>query len=197
MNFLLLFVNHKNNFTFAPQFSKHCKVNYLKEFRISFKGLSLGNHTYNWEIHKKFFEALKNADIDDSNLNIDLNLEKQDRMMILTFTIKGEVKVLCDRCLDDLYLPVDLNEKYYIKFGAERKEESENVLVIPESEYQIDISLLINEFVTLSLPIKKVHAPDADGKDSCNKEIIKKLEELSKHKIVDPRWDKLKDIKLD
>jgi uncharacterized protein len=190
-------VNHKNNSTFAPQFSKHCKVNYLKEFRISFRGLSVGNHTYNWEIHKKFFEALENAEIEDCNLDVDLILEKQDRMMILNFSIKGQVKVLCDRCLDDLSIPVDITEKYFIKFGLERKEESESVVVIPDSDYQVDVSLLINEFVTLSLPIKKVHQPDANGKEGCNNEVIKKLEALSKKKITDPIWDKLKDIKLE
>jgi len=190
-------VNHKNNFTFAPQFSKHCKVNYLKEFRISFRGLSVGNHTYNWEINKKFFEALENADIEDSSLIVDLTLEKQERMMILNFFIEGKIKVLCDRCLDDLYLPVKINERYFIKFGPEKKEESESVIIIPESEHQVDVSLLINEFVTLSLPIKKVHVTDADGSGGCNMEVIKKLEELSKNKMNDPRWDKLKDIKLD
>jgi uncharacterized metal-binding protein YceD (DUF177 family) len=172
-------------------------VNYLKEFRISFRGLSVGNHTYNWEINKKFFEAFENAELEDSSLKVDLNLEKQERMMILYFTIQGQIKVLCDRCLDELYLPVDIHETYYIKFGAEKKEESESVVIIPESEHQLDVSLLINEFVTLSIPIKKVHTPDAEGKDGCNKEIIKKLKELSEHKMLDPRWDKLKDIKLD
>ncbi len=172
-------------------------MNYLNEFRISFKGLSVGNHTYNWEIHKKFFESLDNADIEDSNLNIELNLEKQDRMMILSFVIQGEVKVLCDRCLDDIFLPVNLNEKYYIKFGSERKEESENVVVIPETEYQIDVSLLINEYVTLSLPIKKVHDEDKQGKGGCNEEVIKKLDELSNNKQLDPRWEQLKNIKLE
>ena len=190
-------MNHKNNFTFAPQFSKHCKVNYLKEFRISFKGLSVGNHSYNWEIHKKFFEALENADIEDSNLNVELLLEKQDRMMILNFIIRGEVQVLCDRCLDVLYLPVNVDEKYYVKFGPEKKEESENVIVIPESEYQIDISLLINEYITLSLPIRKVHAENEDGSEGCNPEVMKKLAEISETKPIDPRWEKLKNIKFD
>jgi hypothetical protein len=42
-----------------------------------------------------------------------------------------------------------------------------------------------------------VHTPDADKKGGCNNEMIKKLEELSEKKIVDPRWDKLKNIELD
>ncbi len=169
----------------------------MKEFRISFRGLSIGSHTYNWEIQKKFFEALENADIEDCNLKVDLVLEKQERMMIFDFNISGNVKVLCDRCLDELILPVGIREKYYVKLGAEKKEESENVIVIPDTEYQIDVSLLINEYVTLSLPIKKVHPEDIEGGTGCNKEIIRKLEELSKYRQMDPRWEQLKNIKLE
>lgn len=169
----------------------------MKEFRISFKGLSIGSHTYNWEIHKKFFEALENADIEDCDLKADLILEKQERMMIFDFNISGNVKVLCDRCLDELILPVSIQEKYYVKFGAEMNEESENVIVIPDTEYQIDVSFLINEYVTLSLPIKKVHPENIENGTGCNKEIIRKIEELSKNRQMDPRWEQLKNIKLE
>ena len=97
MNFLLIFVNHKNNFTFAPQFSKHCKVNHLKEFRISFRGLSLGTHFFEWKLDKKFFEAIENPDILDCHLEVNLELEKQERMMTLNFLISGHLNGTCDR----------------------------------------------------------------------------------------------------
>jgi uncharacterized metal-binding protein YceD (DUF177 family) len=172
-------------------------VNHLKEFNIRFRGLSVGFHDYNWKIHKEFFDALENTDIEDSDLVVELNLEKQDRMMIFNFSITGELKVLCDRCLDELNIPVALKETFYIKFGSVRVEESEDVLVIPESEYQFDVSLLINEYVTLSLPFKKVHTPDAEGNYGCNEQVIKRLQELSVNKMIDPRWEKLKNIKLE
>ena len=107
---------------------------------------------------------MENADIEDSNLNVELMLEKQDRMMILNFIIRGEVQVLCDRCLELLFLPVDIDEKYFVKFGPEKKEESAMI-----SKRTIE----------------------------ANPEVIKKLNELSETKPIDPRWEKLRNIKFD
>jgi len=172
-------------------------VNYLKNYIIPFKGLSFGVHDYNWEIDKKFFEAIENTEINEGNLTVDLNLEKQERMMIFSFSITGEIKTQCDRCLDDLYIPIELNEVMYYKFGLESKEESDDVIILSDNEYQIDISELINEYIILSLPLKKVHPADENGNNDCNKEVIKKLEELSEKKTIDPRWEQLKNLKLD
>lgn len=197
MKFLLIFAYHKKNSTFARQFSKQRKVNHLKDFKIKFRGLSVGVHHYNWEIDKKFFEAFENAELNDASLTVELELEKQERMMILSFTINGKVTVPCDRCLEDLLFPIEIEEAFYIKFGTARLEESEDVLVIPESEHQVDVSILINEYITLSLPLRRVHVPDEEGKVGCNKEVLKKLDELSGKKGIDPRWEQLKNIKLD
>jgi uncharacterized metal-binding protein YceD (DUF177 family) len=172
-------------------------VNYLKEFQIPFKGLNIGVHNYKWEISHKFFEAIDNSDIDDAAIEVELDLEKQERLMICNFNITGSVFVKCDRCLDRLELPVNTTETLYIKFGAETEEDSDDVLYIAETEYQIDIGSLINEFITLSLPLKKVHLSDENDGDGCNLEIIRKLEELSGKNNVDPRWEKLKNLKLD
>ena len=172
-------------------------MNDLKEFSIPFKGLSIGVHNYKWEISHKFFEAIDNSEIDDAKIEVILDLEKQERMMVCNLSITGSIFVKCDRCLDNLELPVNSEENLYIKFGAESEEETEDVLIIAESEYQIDISRLINEFIILSLPLKKVHSSGKKGGSGCNKEIISKLEELSSEKKVDPRWEKLKNLKLE
>jgi len=172
-------------------------VNYLKEFYIPFRGLNIGVHNYKWEITHKFFEAVDNSEIDNAAIEVELNLDKQERMMICNFSITGSVFVKCDRCLDELELPLNSEETLYIKFGEELEEEADDVLVIGESEYQIDVANLINEFITLSLPLKKVHPSGKKPGDGCNKEIIQKLEELSGKNNVDPRWEQLKNFKLD
>lgn len=172
-------------------------MDYLKDFKIPYKGLSIGVHKYRWEIEKKFFEAIENPEFEDGNLTVNMDMEKQERMMILTFSIRGSVVVICDRCLEHLDIPVAVDEYIYVKFGTESNEEEDNVIIVPDSEYQIDISQLINEFITLSMPLKKAHAEDENGVVGCNEEVIKKLEELSENKTMDPRWEKLKNIKLD
>lgn len=172
-------------------------LNYLKKFNIPFKGLSLGVHRYDWVLDKMFFEAIENPDVLDCALEVTLDLEKQERMITLDINISGHLEVTCDRCLENFNLPVSIQEKYYIKFGDERREESESVLVIPESEYQVNIADLIFDFVSLSVPIKKVHPEDQHGNSQCNRDTLSKIEEHSGQKNVDSRWDALKNINLD
>jgi len=164
----------------------------LKQFKIPFKGLCLGTHFFDWEIDKKFFEAIENPDVLDCSVVIKLELEKQERMMILDFTISGFLKVSCDRCLEAFNLPVKIQEKYFIKFGEEYKEESESILVIPESEYQVDLSELVFDYISLSIPIKKIHPDDNQGDSMCNEDTLAKLNELTGKKGDDPRWEVLK-----
>ncbi len=169
----------------------------LKEFIIPFKGLKPGEHTYDWDLKYKFFEEAGNTDILDCDLKARLVLNKKERMMELGFLIAGELTVPCDRCLGALTIPVDINESYYIKIGLERREESEEVMIIPESDYQIDVWPLIYDFVSLSIPMKKVHEDDRNGNPTCDQEMLKKLENYKKSGSTDPRWEALKDIELE
>ena len=169
----------------------------LKQFKIPFKGLSLGAHEYDWEVDKRFFEAIENPDVLDCKVWVKLRLEKQERMMVLEFDISGDLHVACDRCLENFDLPLNISENYFIKFGEEYKEESESILVIPETEYQFDISELIFDYISLAIPIKKVHPEDDAGNSTCAESALSRLADLKEQKGSDPRWDALKDIKLD
>jgi uncharacterized metal-binding protein YceD (DUF177 family) len=152
---------------------------------------------YDWDVDKKFFEAIENPDVLDCQLYLKLELDKQERMMVLNFTIRGHLEVACDRCLDPFKLPVEIEEHYFIKFGEERMEESETVLVIPEAEYQLDISDLVYDYVSLSIPIRKVHPEDANGNPTCDPDTYSRLKEHAPREGSDPRWDALRNIKLD
>lgn len=172
-------------------------MNYLKDFQVPFRGLKIGTHDYAWEIDKKFFEIFENPDVNDCDLKVNLQLEKQERMLILDFEISGTIVSNCDRCLGDLEIPVQIREQYIVKLGRERKEESVSVMIIPETDYRINISNLIFDFITLAIPIKKVHQEDNAGIPGCDPKILKILDDLSHHSVFDPRWDALKNLKID
>ncbi|MEZ5081916.1 MAG: DUF177 domain-containing protein [Bacteroidales bacterium] len=169
----------------------------LKAFKIPFKGLNLGSHQFEWVITKRFFELFENEDILNCQLQIHLEMDKTERMFALEFNITGTLEVECDRCLGNLIIPANIHEHYYIKLGHERKEESEEILIIPENEFEIDISEVIFDFIILSLPIKKVHGKDEKGNLLCDKETLAILHQTTIKKEIDPRWEVLKNFKLD
>ena len=163
----------------------------LKEFAIPFVGLKEGIHEFTFEIDGKFFESFEYSEINDGRVNAYITLDRKERMLIFDFVLNGHVVIPCDRCLEDLDYPVKVDERLIVKFGQEFREETEEILIIPEKESHIDISSYIYEYVMLSLPLKKVHPED---ENACNPEIIAKLDQHGSPEI-DPRWEALKNLK--
>lgn len=172
-------------------------MDYNSEYVIAFGGLKVGLHQYEFEINDTFFEAFDYSELAEGNVKVVINLERQERMMILTFEIKGSVKVTCDRCLDEYNQETGGTKRLIVKFGGNYEEETEEILLIPEHESHLDVAHYIYEFINLLLPVKKVHPDDENGNSTCNPVVLKKLDELSAKQKIDPRWDKLRNLDLD
>jgi uncharacterized protein len=184
--------------TFAPLKPETTRtVDYLKQFVIPFVGLSVGNHQFDFEIDDKFFASFEDSDIKQAKILVGLELERQERMLVLNFLLSGTIRVSCDRCLGEFDMPVKSTEEYFIKFGSEHKEEDDNVLVITENETHIDLAPLLFEYLSLLVPFRVVHPDDEKGVSLCDPEVLKRLEQLSAHKDKDPRWDALKNLNLE
>lgn len=162
-----------------------------QDYIIPFKGLSLGEHQFKFEIDNKFFESFEYFETERGNLIVDLILIKESALLDLNFFIKGNIDLRCDRCLGMFTIPVEGSFKLIIKFGEKYLEESEEVIVLPLSEHSLDISQYLFEFINLMLPIKRVHADESD----CDPEMLKKLYNSGAQNI-DPRWEALKNIHL-
>ncbi|MEA5108957.1 hypothetical protein SDC9_24918 [bioreactor metagenome] len=172
-------------------------MDYLKQFVIPFVGLNAGNHRFNYVIDDKFFGSFDYGEIREASVQVDLEMNKMDRMLVLNFQMKGTIRVTCSRCLDEFDLPVGGKEEYFIRFGQAYSEEDDNVLIIPENETHIDISSLIFDYLHLMVPYRVVHPENEEGESTCNPEILKRLNELSSHGEPDSPWDKLKDLNFE
>lgn len=167
------------------------KVETNQDFNIPFKGLSSGNHRYDYEIGDSFFESFEYFETEKGKLTVTLDLLKESGLMDLHFEISGFLKLACDRCLKEFKHPLEGEFRLIIKFGEEYFEESDEVIVIPQTESRIDVSQYIFEYINLLLPLQRVHSVISD----CDQEVINKLEKYSEPE-TDPRWEALKNIKL-
>ena len=172
-------------------------MDYLKQFVIPFVGLSNGYHQFDYRIDEEFFAAFGNSEIKEALVHVGLNLEKQERMLVLHFSVNGKVNVLCDRCLGAFDMPISTNEEYFVRFGHEHKEENENVLVIAENETHIDVASLIYDYICLQLPFRIVHPEDDEGNSQCDPEVLAKIAQLSAPKEQNSPWDALKNLKME
>lgn len=183
-------------------------------YNIPLRSLSEGKHEFKYDLDNKYFALIDDgtADIKKGDLKVVLSLKKTSVTFELNFDITGTVHVPCDRCLDDISMDVDTKNKLIVKFGKEYSEESDEIVIIPEEDGEINIAWFLYEFIVLSLPAKRVHPAG-----TCNKAMSSKL---NKHRakssdddsddemeddaeleddssFSDPRWDTLKDVSID
>lgn len=165
-------------------------------YLIPISGLALGKHSFQYEITDDFFKGMDYSEIQQGKVSINLNIDREETMLTLTFDIEGTVRVMCDRCADEFDLPIENNQVFYIKLGTENAEESDDVAVVPADQHDFDLTSLLYEFIVLSIPMHRVH-PEGE----CNPEVIDMLNgmqevEEEEEETIDPRWAALKDINL-
>lgn len=145
-------------------------------YQLELKDLELGKHSFEYELTNDFFKLINDeeSDVKRGCLKLELDVNRTSSMFELNFTIKGFVLVPCDRCLDDIQMDVDSKNKLIVKFGEKFSEESDEIVIVPELEGNINIAWFVYEFIVLSLPMKHVHPHG-----QCNKVVVAKLK---KHK---------------
>ena len=167
------------------------------DFTIPCAGLKLGHHTYDFEVDDTFFEELEYSLIKKGSISVSIDLEKKETMLILNFTLAGTVEVECNLCTDPMNQQIDASYPLIYKFGLEDLEDDSIIVIHPDS-YQIDVQHPIYEFLTISLPIRTVHA-----EGECNQEMLETMnkylastnkEEDNNDDEIDPRWSALKNL---
>jgi uncharacterized protein len=169
-------------------------LDYLRQYVIHFSGLSTGNHQFEFEIGTKFFESIEYSELSTGDLEVTVEMEKEENLLRFDFHFEGSVDVQCDRCGDDFSLPLQGSDQLIVKYGDGYVEEDDNILIIPHSEHQINISHFIYEMIILSLPFQRIHPLDNEGNSLCDPEQIRKLEEFKAPETTDPRWDSLRGL---
>lgn len=170
----------------------------LRTYSIPFTGLKLGKHDFDYEIGDAFFDEFEYSLVKKADLKCHVELEKQETMLILNFTIQGTISVTCDKCLAGYPHKVDVKEQQIAKFSEEEIDEDEEVITLTKNDHEINISGLIYEYVNVAAPFI-ASCGDEGNTPWCDKEMLDRLKELSpdsdQQDKTDPRWDALKKIK--
>ena len=126
----------------------------LQPFVVELTSLAPGTNRFKWHAGAEFFEAFGNVDILDADLEVTANVVCHGLTAEVACEMAGSVTVACDRCLEDLVIPVDTS------FGES---------YTPEGG-ELDLSQDVYDYVCTSLPLRRVH-PEGE----CNQETTKYL----------------------
>jgi uncharacterized protein len=180
-------------------------VKKLKDYEIGIAKLSNKKHQYEFEMDDSFFDLFGGDIILGGKLLAKVELDKTESLLTLDFDIAGNVRLACDRSLDEFDEPVHIQETFRMKFGAEDKELDDDLWQIASDTQTINVAQHLYDFIGLSLPMKKLHPRFRDEEDEQDEDAI--LIYSSRHANddsedddsdddddVDPRWDALKNL---
>lgn len=173
-----------------------------------------GTEHYEFHLGKQFFTDMENAEVREADVKVIAEVVHRNGVYDITFNAQGVLTLPCDRCLDDLEIPVDTTYHITVKYGDDYRDDSDEFIEIPESDAYLNVAYMIYDTVILAIPMKHVHPmgkcsramssllkkhrahtpgdPDAELEDELIDEIDDAADDDSAS--VDPRWEKLKDL---
>ena len=174
-----------------------CSLKSLRDYSIPFTGLKLGKHQFDYIVTDAFFDEFEYSLVKKANLKCQVELERQETMLILNFHISGTIDANCDRCLAQYPQPVDIREQQVAKFSEEALGEDEEIIILTKNDHEINIAGLIYEYINVAMPFITV-CIDEGRTPYCDKEMLDSLSKLKANdeqsEKTDPRWDVLKKI---
>ena len=180
-------------------------------FKLPLKSLGEGTHEFDYKLDKAFFANMEYPDVHDADLDVHLVVNHHNDLYDLQFHITGNVTLLCDRCLDDLILPIDTTYGIDVEYGDDYNDESDSLLIIPQSDNFLNVAYMLYDTVVLCIPMKHVHPAGkcnramsallkkhrgyVDGEDAeLENELLDSIDSIDDSAPADPRWDALKGL---
>ncbi|HMS64168.1 MAG TPA: DUF177 domain-containing protein [Ignavibacteria bacterium] len=164
--------------------------------KIHISNLAEGEHDYQFKFNKKEFKDLEIDDLEiEDDLLLNVKLLKYGNQFDLKCQLKGNLRLLCDRCLEDYIYDFENSFEVIYKFDFTIKKEesvtdSDDIKLIPPKTGFIDIKEDVRDFILLSVPMKRVPEENNDICTYCNKSISGILN-ISSAEEINPVWEKL------
>ena len=111
--------------------------------------------TYNLEA--AFFMLFENSILEKGKLATTVKVDRKPGNIRLLFSIVGAVALVCDRSLEAFDYPIHIEKKVNFKLGHENKELAAELYLLEQRTTTINIAQHIYDFVSLEVPMKKLH----------------------------------------
>ena len=177
-------------------------MNALRAYDINIVGLENKRYEYDFESDDAFFAALNQELIRRGNVRSHVVLDKSETMIRLDFHVVGTVEQICDRSLDEYDETVETQQMMLLKFGDHNEELSDEIELIERNTATVNVARYIFEFISLSLPMKRLHPRFRDEDDQDDESTVKLIyssgtatdNEEDDQSATDPRWAALRKL---
>jgi uncharacterized metal-binding protein YceD (DUF177 family) len=196
----------KNTYLCTVFFQPFAVLDKLRPYQIDLKNLSQGSkNTFEYKLEDDFFEDVEGDEISHGKVDVSLTIKRVITSFELLFDLSGIVGVSCDRCLEDVDIPIKSQNKLIVTFGEKYSDTGDERIIVPEEEGEINVAWFMYEFIVLAIPLKRVHQ-----EGECNEEMAAILDRMRVYEVaeedgdeisddmktgIDPRWNALKNLK--
>ena len=145
----------------------------MQPFIIPLIGLKAGRSAYKWHADGEFFGDFENTEILSADIDVEAKVEKSGRRIDVDCFIEGVVTVECDRCLSELEMPVNAVANLRVSFSEdsqEAAEEEREMILVQDTDSDLDLSQVVYDYVCLSLPVHRMHE-----EGECDPSVVKYL----------------------
>ena len=174
--------------------------------KLKIKTLPFGTHAVECHLDESFFNTDEQNEVRRADVHVNLEVtRKSENTYRLEIACNGTLTTACDRCLDDLDLPVDVTYCLNVEqMGNELDDSNDELLIVPADWRELDAAPLVRDTVLLAMPMTHVH----ENEEDCNADM---LEALDSHRVeavpddddqpqsetigTDPRWEALRKLK--
>ncbi|MEM7055544.1 MAG: DUF177 domain-containing protein [Bacteroidota bacterium] len=129
----------------------------LKELAIDIPRQGSASSETIYRLDGAFFQLFETSLLEKGQLDVRIQLNKNSSRIQLLFEIKGEVELVCDRTLEQFNYPVCIEQVVHFRLGDENKELDVDCYMIEQKATAINVAQHIYDFVTLAVPMKKLH----------------------------------------
>ena len=172
---------------------------------LKLKTLPFGTHAIECHLDESFFNIDELSEVRRADVDVTLEVtRKSENTYHLEINCNGTVTIPCDRCLDDLDLPVDVDYRLNVEqMGTELDDTGDELLIVPSDWRELDTAPIVRDTVLLAIPMTHCH----ESEDDCNPDMLDALDShlagavpddddtQSETTGTDPRWEALKKLK--
>ena len=172
--------------------------------KLKLKTLPFGTHAIDCHLDESFFNIDEQNEVRRADVNVNLKVtRKSETTYRLEIACNGSLTIPCDRCLDDLDLPVEIDYALNVEqMGTELDDTSDELLIVPSEWRELDAAPIVRDTVLLAIPMTHCH----ENEDDCNADMLELLDShlaeavpdddsQSETTSTDPRWEALKKLK--
>ena len=105
-----------------------------------------------YDLDDAFFAREESKDLLGGDCKAKVKLQRRGGSFLLEMQVSGVVRCVCDRCLDEVTIPMDCEETLTVKLGR-AVDTDEDIEWVDPADGELDLAWLLYELVEINLPL--------------------------------------------